>query len=125
MISGHVRREMFMALNDGIFNAFATNLTYRVRDRAKGIDERSERIINTRPEEFILAGFLTPRSRSQDNSNPDDDESADDLPQDSAYEQTAIGLEWMVVAAGFAAETSIEVEIGGYVYVRMLPTFEQ
>lgn len=91
-----------MPLNDHVLNAFASELADCVRERAKGRDDKSARIVNTRPDEFVLAGFLTPRY-SGDVGAQDEDESATDLPQDSAYEQTAIGIEWMVDAAGFSA----------------------
>jgi hypothetical protein len=113
-----------MSLNDQVLNAFATNLVNCVRERAKGRDDKSARIVNTRPDEFVLAGFLTPRSVGTGAAH-DEDDAATDLPQDSAYEQTAIGLEWMVDAQRFSEISSIEVDVSAYVYVRVLPTFDE
>lgn len=113
-----------MPLNDHVLNAFASELADCVRERAKGRDNKSERIVNTRPDEFVLAGFLTPRSPGNVGAQ-DEDGIATDLPQDSAYEQTAIGIEWMVDAADFSALQTIEVEVSAHVYMRVLPTFDE
>ena len=113
-----------MPLNDQVLNAFATSLADCVRERAKGCDDKSARIINTRPNEFVLAGFLTPRSVG-DSTAHDEDEAATDLPQDSAYEQTAIGLEWMVDAQEFSKIRTFDVEVSAHVYLRVLPTFNE
>lgn len=112
-------------LSDQVLNSFATSLADRVRDRAKGCDDKSARIVNTRPNEFILAGFLTPRSLAQVVAPQGEDEAATDLPQDSAYEQTAIGLEWMVDAHEFSKIDTFDVEASAHVYLRVLPTFDE
>jgi hypothetical protein len=39
---------------------FARALAESIRARAKGIDDDSARIVNTRPQEHVLSGFLTP-----------------------------------------------------------------
>src|SRR5262249_8851634 len=104
-----------MSLSDHVLNAFATSLTDCVRERARGCDDKSARIVNTRPDEFVLAGFLTPRSVGESAAH-DEDNAATDLPQDSAYEQTAIGLEWMVDARLFSEVDTFEVEVSAHVY---------
>jgi hypothetical protein len=104
-----------MPLNDQVLNAFATSLADCVRERAKGCDDKSARIVNARPNEFVLAGFLTPRSVGDHTPRDDEDEAATDLPQDSAYEQTAIGLEWMVDAREFSKIDTFEVEVSAHV----------
>lgn len=111
-------------LNDPALNGFASALANSVRERAKGCDDKSVRIVNTRPDEFVLAGFLTPRNVEGIGSQ-DEDDVATDLPQDSAYEQTAIGLEWMVDAEAFSVLDTIGVELSGHVYVRVFPTFDE
>src|SRR6185312_8555030 len=113
-----------MPLNDQVLNAFATGLADCVRRRAKGCDDKSARIVNARPDEFILAGFLTPRSVGEDTAR-DEDDAATDLPQDSAYEQTAIGLEWMVDAQQFSQIGTFDVEVSAHMYLRVLPTFDE
>ena len=113
-----------MPLNDQVLNAFATSLANCVRERAKGCDDKSARIINTRPSEFVLAGFLTPRS-VEDGAAHDEDEAATDLPLDSAYEQTAIGLEWLVDAREFSRIDTFDVEVSAHVYLRVLATFKE
>src|SRR3974377_819812 len=107
-----------MPLTAHMLNAFATELANCVRERAKGRDNKAARIVNTRPDEFVLAGFLTPRSQDDVGAH-DEDGSATDLPQDSAYEQTAIGIEWMVEAEGCLALQTIEVDVSAHVYVRV------
>lgn len=118
-----------MTLSDSALNEFSTSLVNRIRDRAKGVDDKSARIVNTRPEEFILTGFLTPRAIAHADDagggEGEDNEGTTDLPQDSAYEQTAIGLEWMVDAETFPTAKTIPVEIDINIYVRLMPTFEE
>ena len=62
------------------------------RERAVGLDEANLRLVNVRPVDQVLAGFLTPR-RLPD-SDPHEAE-AEDLPQDSPYEQKAMGFDWL------------------------------
>src|SRR5437016_5859146 len=94
-----------MPLLDSDFNNFATALTRRFADRSKGLDPDSRRIIAARPSDHILAGFLTPvrsdqpfpiSAEASEQETEVDAALADDLPRDSAYEQTSIGLEWIV-----------------------------
>src|SRR5947207_10206846 len=93
--------ELSMILSDSDYNAFASTLVRRVAERAKGIDSENARIIGARPADRILAGFLTPadltpldQSRQRPAEEPEDF-LADDLPKDSAYEQSAVGIEWI------------------------------
>lgn len=127
-----------MPLLDSDFNNFATTLTRRFSDRSKGLDPDSRRIIAARPSDRILAGFLTPVRSDQsfalsftsemedaDGESAVDNALADDLPRDSAYEQTSLGLEWMVALDEMQEDALIDVEIGLSVYVRRLPTFDE
>ena len=83
-------------IDDQTYNVFARALAEQISCRAKGLDDESARIVNVRPQEHILAGFLTPRSVAH--PPPGDlnaDSEPDDLPRDSAFELTSIGLEWL------------------------------
>ncbi len=125
-----------MPLSDADYNAFATTLAQRFAERAKGLNPESGRIVNLRPADHILAGFLTPvfeRSSSHlptiagpnEASDDVDEVLADDLPKDSAYEQTAIGLEWIGSLEGFTPGKQLAVEAEFFVYVRRLPSFAE
>lgn len=127
-----------MGLVDSDFNNFATKLTRRFSDRSKGLDADSRRILSARPSDQILAGFLTPirpdQSSSLSRSSPakDQDEQqdleevlADDLPRDSAYEQTSLGLEWLVELDQMITGSAIDVNVELCVYVRRFPSFEE
>ncbi|HKV33301.1 MAG TPA: helicase-related protein [Pyrinomonadaceae bacterium] len=123
-----------MPLLDSDFNAFARALTHRFSERSKGLDADSRRILTARPSDQILAGFLTPRSGddyaqtfSTDVSLDDTDvevELSNDLPRDSAYEQTSIGLEWLAVSDEMSRRL-IDVEVKLSVFVRRFPIFEE
>jgi Helicase conserved C-terminal domain len=123
-----------MSLTDQDYNAFARALVCRFSERAKGVDQGSSRIVNLRPSDHILAGFLTPvpvvlRAASgtlspDENAMEESDEIlADDLPKDSAYEQTAIGMEWIAPVKAFEEGKDLEVDAGFFVFIRRLPTF--
>jgi hypothetical protein len=115
---------------DNDYNQFATSLVRLVADRAKGRDEESNRITDVRPEEHILTGFLTPVKTRQhqivtaEGSTADNEQAEiiSDLPQDEAYEQTTIGLEWACERATVKPGQSITLTVTFYVYVRRLPT---
>ena len=119
-----------MPLRDRDYNAFAFSLSRRFRDRILGLDAGRARVINSRPSDHVLAGFLTPAPQNEPEAvpgadTPDADERlADDLPKDSAYEQTAIGLEWLAPIDSLA-NTAVSVEIGAAVYVRRIPSLEE
>jgi hypothetical protein len=123
-----------MPLSDRDYNGFASALVARFRERVKGLDEGSARFVNARPADHILGGFLTPIDNYSPNilSTPRthqadgvDEELAEDLPRDSAYEQTAIGMEWLAPVKSLVEKTYLEVEVNFFVYVRRLPTFDE
>jgi hypothetical protein len=126
-----------MPLTDTDYNAFATTLAERFSDRARGLDEGSVRLVGLRPADHILAGFLTPVSvapiafsgttatPAPSEQSASEDDLADDLPRDSAYEQTAIGLEWIAPLEALVANRQLRVDVGFFVYLRRLPTFSE
>lgn len=125
-----------MPLTDQDYNAFATALAERFARRAKGLDEGSGRIVNLRPSDHILAGFLTPasvretpvagsHSGNEESSEEPEEVLTDDLPKDSAYEQTAVGLEWIAPVGAFGEGKSLETKAQCFIYVRRLPTFDE
>lgn len=125
-----------MPLTDADYNAFATALAERFTERAKGLDRDSGRIVNQRPGDHILAGFLTPasdRSIARQVNSPASGESGDDvdealaedLPRDSAHEQTSIGMEWIAPLDAFSSDRHLAVEAEFLVYVRRLPTLAE
>jgi hypothetical protein len=112
-------------IDDRTYNTFARALATGLRHRAKGLDEDSSRIVNTRPAEHILSGFLTSRSEEAP-PNPDaNGVEADDLPKDSAFELTSIGLEWRGDADALAQVKTLSVSLALNVYVRCTPTLEE
>jgi hypothetical protein len=128
-----------MPLTDSDYNNFATTITRRFAERCKGLDDGSYRIIDRRPADNILAGFLTPvrdgqdstaagsdsRNRSASPGGPDpsadgEDAFVDDLPRDTPYEQTAMGLEWIAPLEEMRDGVVVAVELQTCVYVRRL-----
>jgi Helicase conserved C-terminal domain len=99
---------------------FARGLTKRFADRVVGLDSSTQRIIKLRPSDQILGGFLTPAHTEQ----ADENGPAEDLPQDSAYEQTSLGLEWLVSPAA-CSQALAEVKVSVCLYVRVMPTFDE
>lgn len=124
-----------MPLTDSDYNAFSVALVERLTQRAKGLDDGSKRIVNLRPSDHILSGFLTPvpvSSTVTTDSQPTrlsedaaEEILADDLPKDSSHEQTAIGMEWIAPNSAFVDGKSLEVEAEFFVYVRRLPTLDE
>jgi hypothetical protein len=116
-----------MPLTNADYNAFAQALANRFVERAKGLDETSQQIINLRPADHVLAGFLTPAPSSQYQTMDDDTDTAlaDDLPKDTPYEQSAIGLEWIAPITALHNSLIVEIEARVRVYVRRYPSFEQ
>ncbi len=129
-----------MNLTDAHYNTFARTLTARFAKRATGLDESSTRIVGGRPSDQILAGFLTPGSPEDTARSHTDGDSgrrredgagvegadavlAEDLPRDSAYEQTAIGLEWIAPMQALCKGSSAGVRVQLHVYLRRLPSF--
>jgi len=115
-------------IDDQAYNRFARALAETIRARAKGIDDDSARIVNTRPQEHVLSGFLTPHDVPAAAPHADDTEAdveIDDLPKDSAFELTALGLEFMADRAPLAAHTALSVTLQLNVYVRVVPTWSE
>jgi hypothetical protein len=117
-------REDEMPISDSALNGFAGALADNIACRAIGLDIDSARIVAARPSDHILTGFLTPMRRqdSADESDPDE-RLVDDLPQDSAYEQTAMGFEWLAPKDAFRAGSTLTVAVSCSVYVRRLPSY--
>src|ERR1017187_450030 len=112
-------------IDDRTYNTFARALAEHVRLRAKGLDQESSRIVNARPQEHILAGFLTPRVPAVPPPDELSDSEIDDLPRDSAFELTAVGLEWLADREQLARLESLSVFLSLSVYIRCTPTFEE
>jgi hypothetical protein len=114
------------------YNQFAEWLVRRVTERAKGADEDSRRIYDVQPAEHILTGFLTPvkkaahaaakSSGAVGRAKDEDADAVPDLPQDEAYEQTAMGLEWCGERGQIVAGRALTVTVSFRAYLRRLPT---
>src|SRR4051794_29132519 len=113
-----------MALADSDFNAFAHGLAERFSDRATGQDSDSTRLLNIRPSDHVLAGFLTPCQHEESGANSEE-ELADDLPLDRPYEQTALGMHWRIPRAALRSGIGLSATIRLQVYVRRLPTHQE
>ena len=130
-----------MPLTSDDYNLFALGIAERFAQRANGLDDESRRLANIRPADHVLSGFLTPvpgaRQEPATNSAPSDaaenrngppredaieDALTDDLPQDSAYEQTAIGLYWLAPRSGLHSGSQLRIAVRFHLYVRRLPT---
>ncbi len=93
-----------------------------------GLNDASGRIIELRPSEQVLAGFLTPMQNEEGKISKDvgvDDQLAEDLPQDSPYEQTAVGFEWLAPREALQDQAMMKITIDCAVYLRQLPTFAE
>lgn len=113
-------------IDDQVYNDFARALTEQISRRAKGLDEESARIVNVRPQEHILSGFLTSRSAAHPPAQtPGADEDIDDLPRDAAFELTSIGLEWLADQEALNRTQSLTAWLSANLYVRCTPTFEE
>jgi hypothetical protein len=113
-------------IDEHIYNKFARGLAERTRFRAKGLDDDSARIVNSRPHEHILSGFLTPRSQNQRQYEATErDPEIEDLPRDSAFELTAIGLEFIADRQALARVEKIPLSLSLNVYIRCVPTFAE
>lgn len=109
-------------IDDANYNAFARGIANSIRCRSKGLDAGSARIVNGRPSEHILSGFLTPRSIVAPPRNAaDDDFEADDLPRDAAFELTSIGLEWRGDKGALSRLSTLSLSVDLNVYVRAFP----
>src|SRR5262245_38879093 len=119
---------MASMLTDADYNRFSVSLVTRLANRLRGLDSTAARLVGERPQDHILAGFLTPSKMDEARSSPDDDEVveemlASDLPRDSAYEQTSIGAEWLMPAESTLG--NVNLLVGGSLYVRRLPQFDE
>jgi len=113
-------------IDDQTYNVFARALAEQISCRAKGVDDESARIVNVRPQEHILAGFLTPRSVAHPPpGNLNADSEPDDLPRDSAFELTSIGLEWLADREALRRVDVLSASLSLNVYVRCTPTFDE
>ena len=115
-------------IDDQVYNRFARALAESIRARAKGIDDDSARIVNTRPQEHVLSGFLTPHDPPAAVPAADDTEAGaeiDDLPKDSAFELTSLGLEFMADRASLAAHAALTVTLQLNLYVRVVPSWSE
>jgi hypothetical protein len=113
-------------IDDANYNAFARSIANSIRCRAKGLDAGSARIVNGRPSDHILSGFLTPRSIVLPPRNAaDDDSEVDDLPRDAAFELTSIGLEWRADKEAFLRLATLSLSVQLNVYVRCTPSFDE
>lgn len=99
---------------------FARGLVGRFAERVVGADRTSARLVNVRPSDHILGGFITAMARPES----DGETPLDELPQDSDYEQTAIGFAWLATRDELAAVTA-SYRLRLTTYVRALPTFEE
>lgn len=118
-------------LTDRDLNAFAQGIVAGFIARATGQDEESARLINSRPSDHVLTGFLTPSREDVPTTGAagthgaDDraeEQLASDLPRDAAYEQTSLGMYWLVPRTAFQAGAYMETRVRLCVYVRRLPS---
>ncbi len=114
-----------MVLTSDAYNQFTTSLVERIVERALGQDPASQRLLNVRPADYVLAGFLTPINPPEDVVLEASEEN--DLPQDSPYEQSSLGLEWLVPKNAFQSTPGymLYVRVDLSVYLRRLPTYEE
>src|SRR5258708_6365671 len=100
--------------------AFARGLVNRFADRVIGLDVSLDRIVNARPPDQVLGGFLTASTLPA----ADEDGPTDDLREDSDYEQTSLGLEWLAPYKHLVdAEANVSLKLS--VYVRVFPEYEE
>src|SRR4051812_19566328 len=115
-----------MRTDDATYNAFALGLVDHISRRALGRDEAGARVVGRRPADHVLAGFLTPQRTPEEFArgaeNVDDGPDATDLPKDTAYEQSALGMEWLIDLDA-ARGQSVIVQVALSVYVRRIPPF--
>src|SRR5260370_39680500 len=115
-----------MPITDAALTGFAEAVADKIACRATGLDIDSARIVATRPADHILSGFLTPvRRREVDQGSDADERLAEDLPQDTAYEQTAMGFERLAPRNALGAGSVLSVAVTMSVYVRQLPSYEE
>ena len=116
-----------MALTPDVYNQFSTSLVERIVERALGQDPASQRLLDIRPADHVLAGFLTPIRPPVDLAFEEEASEENDLPQDSPYEQSSFGLEWLVPKDALQSTPGykLHVDVDLSVYLRRLPTYEE
>lgn len=124
-----------MAINHNTLNNFARTLGKLIAQSAVGLDDASERIVGQRPSDHVLAGFLTPLQNGKEKIEAEkkgveseaqlDERLNEDLPQDSPYEQTGVGFEWLAPRDALSGPTQMKVTIECAVYVRRMPTLAE
>src|SRR5438128_10678273 len=116
-----------MALTPDVYNQFTTSLVERIVERALGQDPASQRLLDIQPADHVLAGFLTPIRPPAVSELEEEASEEDDLPQDSPYEQSSFGLEWLVPKGALqnAHGHKLHVAVDLSVYLRRLPTYEE
>lgn len=108
------------------YNHFAGAIADEFRERAIGLSPDSCRIVNRSPSDYILTGFLTPVQ--DDGGIPPGvpggatGEPTADLPSDSSYEQTNMGLEYHLPLSSTGTQAF---EVSMAVYVRRYPTRDE
>jgi Helicase conserved C-terminal domain len=73
--------------------------------------------VNIQPADHVLSGFLTPAEP------PATSDETDDLPRDSDYEQSSLGLEWLCPIAIGQVDLQVGVELA--MFVRVLPSKDE
>jgi hypothetical protein len=114
-----------MTLTPDVYNQFTTSLVERIVERALGQDPASQRLLDIRPADHVLAGFLTPLRPPTESKREDEASEESDLPQDSPYEQSSFGLEWLVPKGILQSAHKLYVTVELSVYLRRLPTYEE
>jgi hypothetical protein len=116
-----------MALTIDVYNRFTTSLVEQIVKRALGQDPASERLLGIRPSEHVLAGFLTPVPPPIVPAFEGEESEQNDLPQDSPYEQSSLGIEWLVPKDAFqeAHQYALKVVVDLSVFLRRLPTYKE
>ena len=107
-------------MSEDSYAEFARGLVKRFSERVVGADDTSARLVTVRPSDHILGGFITAMPKPES----DGETPLDDLPQDSDYEQTSIGLAWLAERDELAAVTAA-CRLRLTTYVRTLPTFDE
>lgn len=111
------------------YNVFARKLSEEIASRATGSDDESVRIVNSYPSDHILTGFLTPLNPNKQSTISNNDKSdtllTEDLPNDSSYEQTNVGMEWLMPVKSIGNNDLLDISISMSLYMRIFPTREE
>lgn len=112
-------------ISDKAYNDFASALVGDIRERAKGLDQGSARIVRSRPSDHILCGFLTPTGNAPPTDGSTEADEATDLPRDSSFNMSSLGMEFMVETLAFHSLTVLQCTVQLHLYVRSLPTVHE